>query len=69
MSERDKIPEDRRAPEGKIWICNACGKAAEDRWGIIGAHSPGYDESCMMNAVLVDGEILAPRKNIAIVRA
>lgn len=43
---------DRMAPPGTIWVCGACGKTAEDRYGIEGEKSRGWDESCMMNAVL-----------------
>lgn len=50
---RDDIPDERRAPPGAIWVCGACGKTAEDQYGIIGDHSRGWDESCMLNAVLV----------------
>lgn len=44
----------RRAPAGKIWQCGICGKTAVDRYGLIGTHAPGYDESCMLKATLVD---------------
>ena len=53
MTDRNKIPEDRRAPNGQIWQCGACGKMAEDKYGMIGWHSRGWDESCMLNSVLV----------------
>lgn len=52
----DLSPEEmkkRRAPAGMIWQCGACGKRAEDQYGIIGWHSYGYDESCMLNCTLV----------------
>ena len=38
------------APEGKLWVCHACGKAVRDRYGQEG----GWDESCMLNSVLYD---------------
>ncbi len=44
----------RLAPKGQIWICQACGKTAEDRYGLKGKYSYGWDESCMLNAILVD---------------
>lgn len=44
--------DDRMAPDDGIWVCGACGKTAIDRYGMEGAHSHGWDESCMMNAVL-----------------
>mgnify|MGYP006894118267 CR=1 FL=1 len=47
------IPKDRRAPDGHIWQCRACGKQAEDRYGMTGWHSHGWDESCVLNAVAV----------------
>lgn len=47
-----------RTPDGQVWICYACGKKSRTRYGFdaTGARasiSPGWDESCMMNAVLV----------------
>ena len=48
-----EMPEHRRAPEGHIWQCRACGKQAEDSYGIVGSHSRGWDESCALNAVAV----------------
>lgn len=36
------------APEGTIYVCAACGKTARDTY-----NGPrGWDESCMLNAVL-----------------
>lgn len=46
------MSDDRHAADGTIWVCGACGKTAKDRYGIEGEHSPGWDESCMLNAVL-----------------
>jgi hypothetical protein len=43
----------RFAPEGYIWRCQACGKVSVDRYGLDGFHSPGWDESCMLNATLI----------------
>lgn len=40
------------APEGTIYVCGACGKTSEDEFGMVGEHSRGWDESCMMNSVL-----------------
>jgi hypothetical protein len=51
-----EIPEKRRAPEGMIWRCAACGKEAEDLYGMIGARTRGWDESCMLNAFPVPAE-------------
>lgn len=45
-----EIPEDRRAAPGNIWQCRACGKKAEDEYGIVGWHDRGYDESCVLNS-------------------
>jgi hypothetical protein len=59
------------APEGKVWRCKACGKESRTRYGFVEGEggrgsrylpdgsrvsSPGWDESCMLNAVLVDRE-------------
>jgi len=45
MSEPDRF-----APDGFLWVCLACGKTASDRYGIKGAFSYGWDESCSMNS-------------------
>lgn len=37
------------APPGWVWQCGACGKRIRDRYG----ESGGWDESCMLNSVLV----------------
>jgi hypothetical protein len=47
MSDKDRI-----APPGSLWVCLACGKWAEDKYGMQGDHSRGWDESCMLNSVL-----------------
>ncbi len=45
------------APEGQIYVCAACGKRSRTRYGFddnnqnVGP-SHGWDESCMLNAVL-----------------
>jgi hypothetical protein len=36
------------APPGTIHVCGACGKTARDKYGM----ERGWDESCMLNAVL-----------------
>lgn len=45
---------ERLAPTGAVWVCVACGKTARDRYGLKGEHSPGWDESCMLNALLCE---------------
>ena len=47
------------APEGKIWLCLACGKLSHTRNGYYkndesAAISPGWDEACMLKAILID---------------
>ena len=49
MTECNRI-----APKGSTWVCAACGKVARDQYGMEGAHSYGWDESCMLNAVLTE---------------
>lgn len=44
--------ENKRAPEGQMWLCTACGRKSKDRYGDE-ALERGWDESCMLNAVLV----------------
>lgn len=41
------------APEGKVYICRACGKRSRDEYGFQ-AIDYGWDESCVLNAVLMD---------------
>lgn len=50
---------ERKAPEGTIWVCAACGKTSLDRW-----QGPnGWDESCATNAVLCErGDIIPGQK-------
>jgi DNA-directed RNA polymerase beta' subunit len=48
--------DDRIAPPGKIWQCTACGKRSGDLYG---DGNSSWDESCVLNAVLVDS-ILKP---------
>jgi hypothetical protein len=40
------------APEGQVYQCQACGKLSRDLYGEQ-ALNRGWDESCMLNAVLV----------------
>lgn len=42
------MSEERIAPPGTIWVCAACGKTERNRYGSTG----GWDESCMLHAVL-----------------
>lgn len=51
----------RYAPDGCTWVCMACGKKAKDLFGCDeGQYDPGWDESCMLNACLMNaaGEIV-----------
>jgi len=47
---------DIRAPEGQIFVCHACGKTSPTLYDIDGAADRGWDESCMMNAILCYAE-------------
>ena len=44
------------APENMVWVCGACGKTSRTRYGHNAENKnvcdPGWDTSCMMNAVL-----------------
>jgi hypothetical protein len=44
--------KDNIAPAGRIWVCGACGKTAPDKY----RGERGWDESCMLNAVLCFSE-------------
>jgi hypothetical protein len=55
-----KMSEDygnKRAPDGQVYACGACGKVSRWRYGFDDKGrndaTPGWDESCMMHAVLV----------------
>lgn len=39
-----------QAPEGKKWFCLMCGKTSPTLSGEVG----GWDESCALNAILID---------------
>lgn len=41
------------APEGQLYVCGACGKRSKSLYGIDDAIDSDWDESCMLNAVLV----------------
>jgi hypothetical protein len=41
------------APKGKVFVCAACGKRSRDQYGEQKI-DPWWDESCMLNCVLVD---------------
>ena len=49
--DRRKSQGNEVAPEGQVFVCGACGKRSKDRYGDQ-AISYGWDESCMMWAVL-----------------
>ena len=49
-TEGDHEYGDRTAKEGHLFVCCACGKISETRYGIDGKRSRGWDESCMLNA-------------------
>lgn len=44
------------APPGTVWVCRACGKRSSNRYNA--TISAGWDESCMLNAVLCDEKSL-----------
>ena len=50
IQTRNEVLDDPVAPEGKIWLCYACGKRTKDRYGEEG----GWDEACMLNSGLID---------------
>lgn len=45
------------APEGKVWVCCACGKMSKDRYGRQ-AITRGWDESCVLHSQLFDEKAL-----------
>lgn len=45
--------EEKIAPEGKVYVCLACGKTSKDKYGDIEA-SYGWDISCILNSKMFD---------------
>lgn len=47
----------RLAPDGFMWVCQACGKKSRTKYGFDDENNPtadrGWDESCMLNSQLV----------------
>jgi hypothetical protein len=42
---------ERFAPEGKLWVCCACGKTSKDQYG---DPATSWDESCVLNSRLFE---------------
>ena len=53
---RPKYP--RMAGDGEIFVCGACGKTSKDLYGEDMDDGFGWDESCMLNAVLCEEDSL-----------
>ena len=61
-------PEDTLAPDGKVWVCLACGKYTKDKFG----NDRGWDGACMLNShlfniidlVIDNGRVIAIKKEI-----
>lgn len=54
IPRKHRLNQPLQAPEGMIWVCPMCGKTAEHRYDSIGQATPGWDEACMLNCVLVE---------------
>jgi hypothetical protein len=57
------------AAEGTMFVCAACGKRSRDRYGF-DPIDPGWDESCMLHAVLCreDSLVMSPSGRVAEVK-
>jgi hypothetical protein len=60
-----------KAPEGQVWVCCACGKTSEWRYGFddndkVCVRSCGWDESCMMNSALAYKDKLKMNGNLVV---
>jgi hypothetical protein len=42
---------DSKALPDCVWVCGACGKTSQTRYGGPGLSDRGWDVSCMMNAI------------------
>ena len=49
------------AGSGQVFVCSACGKRSRDKYGYQKIDS-GWDESCMLNAILCDEKTGDPVK-------
>lgn len=58
------MADNRMAPADGIWVCRACGKTAVDHYGLEGPHTSGWDESCMLNAVLCKRADIVPGSRV-----
>lgn len=60
-------PKDVIAPDGKVWVCLACGKFTKDKFG----NDRGWDASCVLNSnlfnindLVIDNErVIAVKEN------
>ena len=53
IEKKDICPDalvEKYAPAGKVWFCMMCGKTTNNCYG----DERGWDESCVMNCILVD---------------
>jgi hypothetical protein len=41
-----------KAPQGAVWVCPACGKTSDDKFGEGKNVMHGWDVSCSMHAIL-----------------
>lgn len=55
------------APEGTIWLCHACGKLSRDRYE--DTERSGWDESCMLRAVLIDAASIERNERGKVIKA
>ena len=56
------------APDGQVYVCGACGKRSQDRYGDK-AIDHGWDESCVMNSFLVYEDSLEFDDNGRVIKA
>jgi hypothetical protein len=59
----------RIAPEGKVWVCLACGKTSKDSYGIESPKetSKGWDASCLVSCQLFDKDKIKFDNNTGLV--
>ena len=54
-----------QAPEGKVWVCAACGKRSKDIYGDKSLNY-GWDVSCAMNSSLFDEDQLEIKDGLVV---
>jgi hypothetical protein len=66
MSDEDDEVGDRIAPEGAWFVCGACGRVSQTKYGLTRGYAKhtGWDESCMLNSQPYWAKDLTPEPRV-----